>query len=67
VNRAWFFLSFILVGWPAYVVGYLYAMLVSGFQTGMFMHKRHEDAAVDRFIAKRDTAQGTAEGSGADK
>jgi hypothetical protein len=41
-----------LFGWPALIAGYIWRAVVSGFETGTFLHEKHEDAAIDKFTKK---------------
>lgn len=45
-------LATVAVGWPALVLGYLWAAFASGFSTGGFLHQRHKDAAIAKFVHK---------------
>jgi hypothetical protein len=42
----------LLFSYPAKIVGYVWQAIVSGFESGMFIHKMHEDAAIKKFTKK---------------
>lgn len=44
------FICTVLISLPATVVGYLYAAIVSGFRTGLFIYDRHEDASIKKWV-----------------
>jgi hypothetical protein len=44
------FLVFFCIGWPSLIAGYLWAAIASGWSAGKFMHDRHEDAAIKRWL-----------------
>ena len=41
------FLAVLVVGWPALIVGYLYAAMVGGIKSGMLLYDEHENSAID--------------------
>lgn len=46
-------MALVLLGFPAYVLGYAWAAIKAGWQTGMFSYDRQEGEACDYFEGKR--------------
>lgn len=47
----------LLIGWPACVVGYVFAAIQSGFFVGRWFYRKHEDAAIKRLNAETEEGQ----------
>jgi hypothetical protein len=45
-------LALIVIEWPALVIGYVTTAIKKGYKTGVFLHDRHEKAALDKFVYK---------------
>lgn len=44
----------VLLGWPALMLGYAWAAIRAGWSTGSFLYNRHEDAAIAKFVDKKE-------------
>jgi len=42
----------VLIGWPALIVGYIWKLIVSGFEAGTCIFEKHQAAAIDKFTKK---------------
>jgi hypothetical protein len=47
------FFAILLISWPGIVVGYIVGAAVSGYKVGRFLYDQGEDAAIEKFTAKR--------------
>lgn len=46
------FITVLFFAWPAQIIGYIVAAIVSGYKTGVFLYNRHEQAAINKFVHK---------------
>jgi hypothetical protein len=47
------FIATVFFGWPALVLGYLFAAIRSGWAVGVHLQDAHEDAAIEKFIRSK--------------